>query len=77
LTVLAGEQFTLSDAAASGSTTNMATYDASWSCVNANAASTTTLPAGSALSQLLTPAAGDDITCTVTNTAKPAGLTVT
>lgn len=76
LTVLAGEQFTLSDAAAVGSPTNLANYDATWSCTNANAASATVLPAGSALSQTLTPGAGDDITCTVTNAAKAAQLSL-
>jgi hypothetical protein len=76
LNVLAGEQFTLTDSATVGTPANMANYDSSWSCTNTNAASTTVLPAGTELTQTVTPGAGDDITCTVTNTAKEAELTL-
>ncbi len=72
LTVLAGSAFTLSESASTGSPAVLSNYDNSWSCSNINPASSTTLPSGAGTSQVITPAAGDDITCTVTNTAKPA-----
>jgi uncharacterized repeat protein (TIGR01451 family) len=76
ITVLAGSSFTLSEAATAGSPTLLTNYDTTWSCSNVNAASTTTLPSGAGTSKTVTPAAGDDITCTVTNTAKNVALTL-
>jgi hypothetical protein len=76
ITVLAGGAFTLSESATSGSPTLLSNYDTSWTCSNANAASTTTLPSGAGTSEVVTPAEGDDITCTVTNTAKAVALSL-
>jgi uncharacterized repeat protein (TIGR01451 family) len=42
--------------------------------VNAAAGSSTTLPTGSGITKTVDPAIGDDITCTITNTALPATL---
>lgn len=76
VTVLTGDSFTLGESATAGSPTVLSNYDTSWSCTNADPTSTTTLPSGSGTSQTITPASGDDITCTVTNAAKPVGLTL-
>jgi len=76
LTVLAGSPFTLGESVSAGSTALLSNYDTSWSCTNADSASATTLPSGGGTSQTITPAAGDDITCTVTNTAKAVGLSM-
>jgi uncharacterized repeat protein (TIGR01451 family) len=76
LTVLAGSSFTLSEVATAGSPTLLSNYDTSWSCTNTNAGSATTLPSGAGGSKTVTPAAGDDIACTVTNTAKAVALSL-
>jgi hypothetical protein len=57
-------------------TTNLTYYTSGMACVNAYTASTTTLP--SAIGGSVTPALGDNITCTITNTPKPnvANLTI-
>lgn len=57
-------------------TTNLTYYTAGMACVNAYTASTTTLPTTAGGS--VTPALGDNITCTITNTPKPnrANLTI-
>lgn len=68
-----GQVLTLTDAMAAGSTSPLSSYTTSLTCTNAFAGSgaTTGLPSGSAVSTYnLTPAPGDDITCTFTNTAK-------
>jgi uncharacterized repeat protein (TIGR01451 family) len=73
LTVLpqtGGGNYTLSESATSGSPAVLSNYDAEWSCVNATSGSSTALPSGAGTSKALVPAIGDDITCTVTNTAK-------
>jgi hypothetical protein len=64
-----GASYTLSESGTSGSGTDTAAYTQSWSCTNAAASSSTGLPSGSGLSKTLSPQPGDDITCTVTNTA--------
>lgn len=74
LNVLAGGTFTLTEAATSGSPTDLSNYVNSWSCTNANAASATPLPSGTGVSKTVSPVAGDDITCTVTNTAKAVSI---
>lgn len=76
ITVLTGGSFTLGESATAGSPTVLSNYDTSWSCTNADPTSTTTLPSGTGTSQVVTPANGDDITCTVTNTAKATGLSL-
>ncbi|HXE37979.1 MAG TPA: DUF6701 domain-containing protein [Azonexus sp.] len=58
----------------SSSPTAISGYNANYSCTNA-ATSSTVMPSGSGASFSLSPAAGDDITCTYT--ASPAGVAPT
>lgn len=74
LIVAPGGSYTIAEEAAPGSPVNLGNYNSTWSCVNAAAGSPTVLPSGPGLSQTVVPSAGDDITCTVTNTAKPSGV---
>ncbi|WP_344200830.1 DUF7507 domain-containing protein [Pseudolysinimonas kribbensis] len=77
LVVAPGSTYTLGESAADGSATNLADYvTPSWSCTNTAAGSTTVLPSGTGSTTTVTPAAGDDITCTVTNTAKATGISL-
>jgi uncharacterized repeat protein (TIGR01451 family) len=69
--------YTLSEAGTAGSGTLMSDYSQSWSCTNAATDSTTPLPSGAGTSVQVSPAPGDDITCTVTNTQLPADLSLT
>lgn len=59
--------------AASG-TTNLSYYTPTMACTNANGTSTTTLPNTPA--GTITPILGDVVTCTLTNTPKPATVTL-
>ncbi|MDH5255989.1 MAG: hypothetical protein OEW72_08760, partial [Gammaproteobacteria bacterium] len=68
-----GQALTITDAATSGS---LANYTSTYTCTNATAGSPTAMPAGTGTTFGLTPAAGDDITCRFTNTAKTAQLTL-
>jgi LPXTG-motif cell wall-anchored protein len=80
LTVLPRQQgspYVLTDAATPDTGTLMANYDQSWSCVNATTGSATAIPAATGTTQSVSPQPGDDITCTVTNTAKAAELALT
>lgn len=66
--------YTLSEAGAAGA--NLANYATTYACTNALAGGQT--PSGSGSSFNLTPAAGDDLTCTLINTRNPlADLTIT
>ncbi|MGG6461832.1 prealbumin-like fold domain-containing protein [Solilutibacter silvestris] len=68
----AGGTYTLSEAAGN-ITTLMGLYNSSISCSNATAGSSTVLPSGSGTSFSLGPvAASDNITCTFSNSRKPA-----
>ncbi|MDY0828335.1 hypothetical protein SK224_04255 [Microbacterium sp. BG28] len=67
---------TLAEASSTGAQSPIDYYDADWSCTNANATSTTVLPEGSGASQPLSLVAGDAVSCTVTNTAKAAALSL-
>ena len=67
----AGAAYAITEDMAPGSPTPRDTYEASISCTNANATSTTVLPSGIGTRFPLTPAVGDDITCTVTNNILP------
>jgi uncharacterized repeat protein (TIGR01451 family) len=69
-TVLAGDAYTMSETATSGSLSN---YVSTYACANATTGSTTTLPSGSGTTLSVTPAVTDAITCTFTN----AGLLLT
>jgi len=69
-----GQALVITDAMAAGSTSPLSEYDTRLTCTNAFAGpgATTGLPVNQSLSTYtLTPAAGDDITCTYTNTPKP------
>ncbi len=66
-----GTPYTLTDAMAAGSISTISAYLNSISCANARAGSATVLPSGSGTSFSLNPAFDDQITCTITNTAKP------
>lgn len=61
--------YSLSEAATPNSGTDLGAYTQDWSCTNASVSSTTVLPSGAGTSKTVSPQAGDDITCTVTNTA--------
>jgi len=76
VTVLTGGSFTLGESATAGSAALLSNYDTSWNCTNTDLGSTTALPSGAGTSQVVTPDAGDDITCTVTNTAKPVAISL-
>lgn len=71
--VTAGQTFTFSETAAG--TTVLAQYTAALACTNANSGSTTALPTAPGGS--VTPALGDVITCTLTNTRRSANATLT
>jgi uncharacterized repeat protein (TIGR01451 family) len=55
-------------------TTNLSYYTPTVACTNANASSTTTLP--TTPTGTITPILGDIVTCTLTNTPKPATVTL-
>ena len=69
----------LAEALQAGGSHALNQFDASIACSNAAAGSPTVLPAGNAASASweFTPATDDDITCTITNAARPATLSVT
>ncbi len=69
-----GSAYALSETAAAGA--NLANYITTYNCTNALAGGQTS--SGSGISFSVTPVAGDDITCTLVNTARPkADLTIT
>lgn len=69
--ITAGSTYTLSEAMAPGAASPLANYGHNLACSNARVGSTTVLPSGAVSSATVTPAIGDDITCTFTNTALP------
>jgi len=64
-----GSSYTLSETAAGTPTAVLSNYLTTYSCTNALAGGQT--PAGSGTSFSVTPAAGDDLTCTFTNALRP------
>ena len=66
-TATAGAAYTLSEAAAGGA--DLGAYTTTYRCTNALAGGQT--PGGAATSFGVTPVAGDDLTCTLTNTVIP------
>ncbi len=68
--------YTLSEAMAAGSASVIAQYTNGISCANTNASSTTVLPSGAGTSFTVTPQALDVITCTFTNTPRPATVRI-
>ena len=76
-----GQSVTLTDAMAAGSTYALSRYNSSLTCTNAytgpGATPGASLPSGLAVTTYnFTPAPGDDITCTYTNTARPTTVAV-
>ncbi|MEG0112461.1 MAG: hypothetical protein RR749_08730, partial [Comamonas sp.] len=67
VTATAGTSYLLTESAAGTPATNLARYTTSYSCSNATAGGTT-VPAGTGTSISVVPQAGDDISCTFTNT---------
>ncbi|WP_162277348.1 DUF11 domain-containing protein [Rhodoferax koreensis] len=67
-----GNSYTLSEGGAGA--TNLANYSSSYACTNALVGGQT--PSGTGTSFSVTPVAGDDLTCTLTNTAILADLQV-
>jgi uncharacterized repeat protein (TIGR01451 family) len=63
-----GLEYRLQENIAAGSTSNGSEYDYSYSCTNARPGGQT--PSGANWSFVVTPAPGDDLTCTFTNTAR-------
>ncbi|MBA8880913.1 DUF7507 domain-containing protein [Phyllobacterium myrsinacearum] len=74
--IAAGSAYTLSEAMASGSSSPIALYGGTIACTNARVGGTTVLPSGAGTSFSVTPTAGDDITCTFTNTPKRPSMTM-
>lgn len=72
----ADQSYTLAEAPATGTETLLSNYDQAWACTNTATGATTVLPTGSGLSKQLSPEPGDNITCTITNTAKAATLSI-
>ncbi|HET6783104.1 MAG TPA: hypothetical protein VFH12_04640, partial [Pseudoxanthomonas sp.] len=74
----AGTSYTLREIMATGSTSALTAYAPSISCTNTTPQSTTVLPSGAGSDFNLTIAAGDNISCTITNraTTAPSGLRV-
>ncbi len=68
----AGSQYTFSETATSGQISN---YTQSWSCQR-NGAADTSIPATSGTSATSVLNLGDFLDCTLTNTAKPTGLSI-
>ncbi|HEY6942292.1 DUF7507 domain-containing protein [Dokdonella sp.] len=77
--VLAGApgNYTLSEAMATGSASTLAKYTSAISCTNAASGSSTVLPNGAGTSFPITVQAGDDVACTLANTATLADLSIT
>ena len=67
-----GSAYTLSESAVGGA--NPANYTTTYACTNALAGGQA--PSGSGTSFSLTPAGGDDLTCTFTNTLRQADLSI-
>ena len=69
---VAGTAYTLSETAAAGA--NLANYTTTYSCTNTLAGGQT--PSGTGISFAVTPVTGDDLTCTLVNTAATADLQI-
>ncbi len=67
--------FTLRETPTAGTPTTASNYATSWTCVNRTDGSAVMLR-GSGATRSITPKAGDDIVCTVTNTAKARSLAI-
>lgn len=72
-----GSAYTLVETMAAGSVSPLTSYQGSISCSNSRPGAVTLLPSGAGTSFALTPLAGDNISCTLTNTPGQPALTVT
>ena len=80
LAVAPGTAYAFSETMAAGSVSALTDYTSTYSCSNAASGSATTLPSGTGTTFNVTPAAGDNITCSFTNTpttATPIAPTLT
>ncbi|WP_242112969.1 DUF11 domain-containing protein [Luteimonas aquatica] len=75
-TAVPGTAYQLSETGAGTPPANLAQYTTTYSCTNAGPG-TTTVPAGSGTSIAVTPAPGDNLTCTFVNTPNLVNLSVT
>ncbi len=77
-TATPGTSYSFTEAMAAGSVSALSQYGRSVTCVNATSGSSTTLPTAgsSSVPFSVTPAAGDDITCTLTNAPLRSALTI-
>ena len=71
----AGAGFTMTESATPGTPTLLSNYTPTWSCTD-NGAPLSVSPTGGGSTVSVSPAVGDFILCTVTNTAKAVGLTL-
>ena len=71
----AGAGFTMTESATPGTPTLLSNYTPTWSCTD-NGAPLSVSPTGAGSTVSVSPAVGDFILCTVTNTAKAVGLTL-
>ncbi|TSA83746.1 DUF11 domain-containing protein [Deinococcus detaillensis] len=74
--LLSGTSYTLTEVMAAGSISSLTSYTTAASCTNSTVGGLTTLPTGAGQSFTLTPALGDVINCTLTNTAKLPSLSI-
>jgi uncharacterized repeat protein (TIGR01451 family) len=75
-TATPGTAYTLAETMAAGSVSVLESYLPAISCSNSRAGATTPLPAGAGSSFPVTPLAGDNISCTLTNTPGQPVLSV-
>jgi uncharacterized repeat protein (TIGR01451 family) len=76
-TATPGTAYTLAETMAAGSVSVLQAYLSAISCSNSRPGASTPLPSGAGTSFALTPLAGDNITCTLTNTPGQPVLSVT
>lgn len=69
-------EYVLAEEPSVGSPTVLSNYAQSWACTNETAGSGTVLPSGTGTSKTVSPVAGDDIRCTITNTARDRSITM-
>jgi len=73
---VAGTSYTLTEVLTAGPS-NIGQYDVTVSCSNSRSGANTVLPSGGAQPFNLTPAAGDDLTCTLSNAVRQPTVTLT
>lgn len=68
-----GVAYALTESGAGAPAADLALYTAAWSCTNASQISGAQTPSGTTLPFNVTPAAGDDLTCTISNARNNKG----